>query len=60
VNFVIQHPNFDSLSRGNDTLLARARQVADAVEPVSGEIARRLGAMGDHAPRRGAVRRPVG
>jgi multidrug efflux pump len=28
VNFVIQHPDFDSLSRGNDTLLARARQIA--------------------------------
>jgi multidrug efflux pump len=31
VNFVIQHPDFDSLSRGNDTLLARARQVAGLV-----------------------------
>jgi multidrug efflux pump len=28
VNFVIQHPDFDSLARGNDTLLARARQIA--------------------------------
>jgi multidrug efflux pump len=28
VNFVIQHPDFDSLSKGNDTLLARARQIA--------------------------------
>jgi multidrug efflux pump len=27
VNFVIQHPDFDSLVRGNDTLLARARQI---------------------------------
>ena len=27
VNFVIQHPEFDSLVRANDTLLARARQV---------------------------------
>ncbi len=31
VNFVIQHPNFDSLSRGNDTLLVRARQVAGLI-----------------------------
>jgi multidrug efflux pump len=27
VNFVIQHSDFDQLSRGNDTLLARARQI---------------------------------
>ncbi|MDQ2673154.1 MAG: efflux RND transporter permease subunit, partial [Chloroflexota bacterium] len=27
VNFVIQHPDFDSLVRGNDTLLARARAI---------------------------------
>jgi multidrug efflux pump len=27
VNFVIQHPDFGALTRGNDTLLARARQV---------------------------------
>jgi multidrug efflux pump len=27
VNFVIQHPDFAMLTRGNDTLLARARQV---------------------------------
>ena len=27
VNFVIQHPDFEMLSRGNDTLLARARQI---------------------------------
>jgi multidrug efflux pump len=27
VNFVIQHPDFEQLSRGNDTLLARARQI---------------------------------
>jgi multidrug efflux pump len=27
VNFVIQHPDFETLSKGNDTLLARARQV---------------------------------
>ena len=27
VNFVIQHPDFEALTRGNDTLLARARQV---------------------------------
>ena len=27
VNFVIQHPDFDSLVRANDTLLARARTV---------------------------------
>jgi multidrug efflux pump len=27
VNFVIQHPQFDSLVRGNDTLLARARTI---------------------------------
>jgi multidrug efflux pump len=27
VNFVIQHPDFDLLARGNDTLLARARQI---------------------------------
>jgi multidrug efflux pump len=27
VNFVIQHPDFAALTRGNDTLLARARQV---------------------------------
>jgi multidrug efflux pump len=26
-NFVIQHPDFEMLSRGNDTLLARARQI---------------------------------
>src|SRR6478672_1048890 len=31
VNFVIQHPDFDSLARGNDTLLARARQIAGLV-----------------------------
>ena len=31
VNFVIQHPDFDSLSRGNDTLLARARQIKGLV-----------------------------
>jgi multidrug efflux pump len=31
VNFVIQHPDFDSLALGNDTLLARARQVAGLV-----------------------------
>jgi multidrug efflux pump len=27
VNFVIQHPDFDMLAKGNDTLLARARQI---------------------------------
>jgi multidrug efflux pump len=27
VNFVIQHPDFETLSKGNDTLLARARQI---------------------------------
>ncbi|HEU4523913.1 MAG TPA: efflux RND transporter permease subunit, partial [Gemmatimonadales bacterium] len=27
VNFVIQHPDFGALTRGNDTLLARARQI---------------------------------
>ena len=27
VNFVIQHPDFDLLAKGNDTLLARARQI---------------------------------
>jgi multidrug efflux pump len=27
VNFVIQHPDFEMLSRGNDTLLTRARQI---------------------------------
>jgi multidrug efflux pump len=27
VNFVIQHPDFELLARGNDTLLARARQI---------------------------------
>ena len=27
VNFVIQHPDFDSLARGNDSLLARAQRV---------------------------------
>ena len=27
VNFVIQHPDFEQLAKGNDTLLARARQV---------------------------------
>jgi multidrug efflux pump len=27
VNFVIQHPDFDLLTKGNDTLLARARQI---------------------------------
>ena len=31
VNFVIQHPEFDSLVRGNDTLLARARQIPGLV-----------------------------
>jgi multidrug efflux pump len=31
VNFVIQHPDFDSLARGNDTLLARARKIAGLV-----------------------------
>src|SRR6476660_3861106 len=31
VNFVIQHPDFDSLTRGNDTLLARASKVAGLV-----------------------------
>jgi multidrug efflux pump len=31
VNFVIQHPDFDSLARGNDTLLARARKLAGLV-----------------------------
>src|SRR3954467_664127 len=37
VNFVIQHPDFDSLSRGNDTLLARARQVAGLLN-VDGDL----------------------
>jgi multidrug efflux pump len=27
VNFVIQHPDFEQLTKGNDTLLARARQI---------------------------------
>jgi multidrug efflux pump len=27
VNFVIQHPDFEMLAKGNDTLLARARQI---------------------------------
>jgi multidrug efflux pump len=31
VNFVIQHSDFDLLARGNDTLLARARQVPGLV-----------------------------
>ena len=31
VNFVIQHPDFDMLARGNDTLLARARQIPGLV-----------------------------
>jgi multidrug efflux pump len=31
VNFVIQHPDFDLLAKGNDTLLARARQVKGLV-----------------------------
>ena len=31
VNFVIQHSDFDSLAKGNDTLLARARQVPGLV-----------------------------
>src|ERR687896_227615 len=31
VNFVIQHPDFDLLARGNDTLLARARQIPGLV-----------------------------
>jgi multidrug efflux pump len=31
VNFVVQHPDFDSLVRGNDTLLARARTVAGLI-----------------------------
>ncbi len=31
VNFVIQHPDFDLLAKGNDTLLARARQVPGLV-----------------------------
>src|SRR6476661_4632328 len=31
VNFVIQHPDFDMLAKGNDTLLARARQIKGLV-----------------------------
>jgi multidrug efflux pump len=31
VNFVIQHPDFATLTRGNDTLLARARQIPGLV-----------------------------
>ena len=31
VNFVIQHPDFELLAKGNDTLLARARQVPGLV-----------------------------
>jgi multidrug efflux pump len=31
VNFVIQHPDFDMLAKGNDTLLARARQIPGLV-----------------------------
>jgi multidrug efflux pump len=31
VNFVIQHPDFDLLAKGNDTLLARARQIKGLV-----------------------------
>ena len=31
VNFVIQHPDFDLLAKGNDTLLARARQMPGLV-----------------------------
>ena len=31
VNFVIQHPDFELLSKGNDTLLARARQIPGLV-----------------------------
>ncbi len=31
VNFVIQHPDFDLLVKGNDTLLARARQIPGLV-----------------------------
>ena len=31
VNFVIQHSDFDLLARGNDTLLARARQIPGLV-----------------------------
>ena len=31
VNFVIQHPDFDLLAKGNDTLLARARQIPGLV-----------------------------
>jgi len=31
VNFVIQHPDFDLLSKGNDTLLARAQQIPGLV-----------------------------
>jgi multidrug efflux pump len=31
VNFVVQHSDFDSLTRGNDTLLTRARAVAGLV-----------------------------
>ena len=38
-------------------VLERARQVADAIEPVSGEIARRLGTVGGQTARRGTGRR---
>ncbi len=31
VNFVIQHPDFELLSKGNDTLLARAQQIPGLV-----------------------------
>ncbi len=31
VNFVIQHPDFELLTKGNDTLLARARQIPGLV-----------------------------
>ncbi|HEX7337055.1 MAG TPA: efflux RND transporter permease subunit [Gemmatimonadales bacterium] len=31
VNFVIQHPDFEMLAKGNDTLLARARQIPGLV-----------------------------
>lgn len=31
VNFVIQHPDFELLAKGNDTLLARARQIPGLV-----------------------------
>ncbi len=31
VNFVIQHPDFDLLAKGNDTLLARARMIPGLV-----------------------------